>query len=119
MSAVADGLPVEINDKGTKCPRDCTRECFYCEAPLSPRHEHDHWPTAKRHGGQSVVATCVNCHDLKDRAKVANWPNAMFVRAFAEAGPLGRILIARCADRMADMDAGERAALAERLNRPA
>lgn len=95
----------------TTCPTDCPRTCFYCDASLSPRHEHDHWPTAKRHGGTDAVAICLNCHDLKDRVPLNDWPVELVAQAFAEAGPIGRLLIAKVAALYADMKAEqERAA---------
>ena len=51
--------------------------CFYCDNPLSKRHEHDHFPVPARAGGKHVVAACYNCHDLKDRMTVAEWPVSM------------------------------------------
>ncbi len=84
------------------CPTGCTKVCFYCDATLSPRHEHDHWPTAKRHGGVLRVPICLNCHDLKDRIALADWPNDLALRAFAESGPLGRLFIAKCTALFAD-----------------
>lgn len=89
----------------TTCAKSCERICFYCDVTLSPRHEHDHFPTAKRHGGQSVVAICLNCHDLKDRVPLDDWPVELVLRAFKEAGPLGRLLVAKCSHIAADASA--------------
>lgn len=50
------------------------RACFYCGSPLSSRHEHDHYPVPKRHGGDRTVPACLNCHDLKDRLSLKDWP---------------------------------------------
>lgn len=47
--------------------------CFYCGNPLSQRHEHDHYPVPQRAGGNHLVSVCCNCHDLKDRMRVADW----------------------------------------------
>lgn len=94
------------------CPGDCA-SCFYCEANLAPRHEHDHFPIPGRHGGDITVPACVNCHDLKDRVALKNWRVEVLVEAVAQAGPLGRILLAKLADRIADFEqaiAEERAA---------
>lgn len=59
-------------------PRLCVScdetECFYCGLALSKRHEHDHFPVPARAGGRHVVPACYNCHDLKDRMAVAEWP---------------------------------------------
>lgn len=71
--------------------------CFYCRAPLSPRHEHDHFPTPKRAGGDDTVPTCLNCHDFKDRLSLNEWPVDVLMEAFEQAGPMGRILIAKSA----------------------
>ena len=76
----------------------CTT-CFYCDQPLSSRHEHDHFPVTKLMGGVRTVPVCINCHDLKDRMGMdtmswfalagrmeAEWPNM---------GPATRIFVAR------------------------
>lgn len=78
------------------CPGDC-RACFYCETPLAPRHEHDHFPLPARAGGGDTVPTCLNCHDFKDRVPLDGWPVELVMQAFNEAGPMGRILIAKSA----------------------
>lgn len=77
--------------------------CFYCDAALSKRHERDHFPVAVRHGGTDTVPTCINCHDLKDRLTLDHWPDQEWIaEAWQEAGPLGRILIAKVSDLLAD-----------------
>jgi hypothetical protein len=43
----------------------CAR-CHCCDRELDV-HQHDHYPIPKRAGGTQVVATCLVCHDLKDR----------------------------------------------------
>lgn len=93
------------------CLKDCG-PCFYCGVTLSPRHEHDHFPTPARAGGEDVVPTCLNCHDFKDRVALGNWPAELVLEAFADAGPKGRVLIAKCAAIVANAqaDAEERAA---------
>lgn len=48
--------------------------CWYCAAPLSKRHEHDHFPTPRSAAGASVVPACLNCHDMKDRIPLLDWP---------------------------------------------
>ena len=78
------------------CTRGCG-PCFYCETPLSPRHEHDHFPIPARAGGEDTVPTCLNCHDFKDRVVLNNWSSELLAQAWAEAGPMGRILIAKSA----------------------
>jgi hypothetical protein len=90
------------------CPGNCPA-CFYCETPLATRHEHDHFPLPKRAGGEATVPTCLNCHDLKDRMLLANWPTHVLWPAMAQAGPLGRIFLAKLAALMADIEM-ERAA---------
>lgn len=55
--------------------------CFYCDAPLSPRHEHDHYPVPYARGGNHIVVTCYNCHDLKDRMAMSEWPVEEIVTA--------------------------------------
>lgn len=55
-----------------------TDRCFYCDGLLSRRHEHDHFPVPKRHGGTNVVCACINCHDLKDRQPLAHWSPSAF-----------------------------------------
>ncbi len=58
-------------------PKNGCREherCYYCEAALSTRHEHDHYPIPASCGGMKTVPACVNCHDLKDRVPVEDWP---------------------------------------------
>jgi hypothetical protein len=86
--------------------RDCcpaAPTCFYCDVTLSVRHEHDHWPVAKRHDGATTVPVCLNCHDLKDRIPLDHWPSeALIVEAFAQCGPLGRLLLAKITGLMAD-----------------
>jgi hypothetical protein len=52
----------------------CAAKCFYCENQLSPRHEHDHFPVPARLGGDRTVCSCINCHDLKDRIPLNDWP---------------------------------------------
>jgi hypothetical protein len=85
------------------CPGECP-QCFYCDAPLSPRHEHDHFPIPGRAGGEATVSTCLNCHDLKDRISLGNWRSEVLEPAVRQAGPLGRILLARLSALMADYE---------------
>jgi hypothetical protein len=78
----------------------CDR-CFYCDTPLSSRHEHDHFPVPEELGGAETVPACVNCHDLKDRVLLRDWPIgavAAGVKALTEAPPPrgpGRVLWAK------------------------
>lgn len=89
--------------------RDCDCDvCFYCRAPLSTRHEHDHFPIPFRHGGDQVVACCLNCHDLKDRLPLHAWPIDELYRAIEELPPLGRLLLVKLIS--AERDATEKAA---------
>lgn len=85
------------------CPNDCP-SCFYCETALAHRHEHDHFPIPGRHGGEVTVPTCLNCHDLKDRIALKNWRPDVLVEALAQSGPLGRILLAKLSDLIADFE---------------
>ena len=66
-------------------PRSCANcdavECLYCGTALSKRHEHDHFPVPARAGGNNVVPACYNCHDLKDRMRMLEWPVPMYVMA--------------------------------------
>lgn len=63
--------------------------------PLSPRHEHDHMPIPNRHGGETVFAACINCHDLKDRAEMNLEAAIWWHTLWPKATPLERIGIAR------------------------
>lgn len=80
---------------------DCDR-CYYCEMYLSTRHEHDHFPLQWTFGGEGTVPVCVNCHDLKDRVSLENWPliaaSVAFEEIFDEFVPRGEI------DRLSSMD---------------
>jgi hypothetical protein len=51
---------------------------------LSTRHEHDHFPLQWTFGGEGIVPVCVNCHDLKDRVSLMNWPVIASGAAFEE-----------------------------------
>lgn len=60
-------VPVSQRSR-TRSRCDCGGPCFYCGRALSQhRHEHDHFPIPWRHGGEDTVATCRECHSLKDR----------------------------------------------------
>jgi hypothetical protein len=67
--------------------------CFYCGNPLSSRHEHDHFPLPKRFGGEDIVPSCLNCHDLKDRISLAQWPTEALARAMIGMTPMGMMLV--------------------------
>lgn len=85
--------------------RNCHRgeACFYCDAPLSPRHEHDHMPVPQRHGGTEAVATCINCHDLKDRMDLRHWPVEDLFRGWREMPPVGRLLMSKVYANLLDL----------------
>lgn len=87
------------------CADLCTLTCFYCDERLDAKHEHDHYPIAKRHGGTDCVPICRACHNLKDRIPLDHWPAEMALQAFMQAGPLGRILIAKVTGMFADAEA--------------
>ena len=75
--------------------------CFYCDQPLSSRHEHDHFPMPKELGGTKTRPVCINCHDLKDRMALdsLSW-FALAGRMQSEWGnmpPATRIFVARMA----------------------
>ena len=73
--------------------------CIYCDMLLSTRHEHDHFPTPKRHGGEGVFCVCINCHDLKDRVPMDHWhPNEAYKAIsdlWPKMTPMQRILMAK------------------------
>lgn len=60
--------------------------CYWCGTPLAGRHEHDHVPP-RRHGGTDTVAACMNCHELKDRTLLLDWPLEVVVAAFNDIPP--------------------------------
>ena len=69
--------------------------CFYCNAVLSPRHEHDHFPIPARHGGETTVPVCINCHDMKDRVPLKDWPVSLVLEGWEGMSPAGRMLAAK------------------------
>lgn len=76
-------------------PDGCAR-CWYCGAPLAPRHEHDH-VVPRACGGTVMVAACMNCHELKDRTPFDEWDAAVSwcaVRSVPVEGPAA-VLLAR------------------------
>lgn len=73
---IAEGRPAGIR-AGDGCA-----ECHYCDVPLGrARHEHDHAPVPKSEGGTSVVASCLSCHEFKDRARLWGMPRAEYGEA--------------------------------------
>lgn len=73
--------------------------CLYCDGVLSSNHEHDHMPIPARHGGEETHCVCANCHDLKDRQTVKDWPVAAFgqvMQSWTVLPPIGRIFLAKC-----------------------
>jgi hypothetical protein len=48
--------------------------------PLARRHEHDH-VTPQRVGGVDTVPACMNCHELKDRTPLKQWPIEALIRS--------------------------------------
>src|SRR5258708_2154902 len=84
----------------TPAQRDRLRDewndrCFYCEMPLGPQFEADHFPWPRAVGGEELVPACLNCHDRKDRYPLASWPPEEIIRAMRELTPEGRILLAK------------------------
>ncbi len=77
--------------------------CFYCEAPVV-RHEHDHAPIPRRAGGNSVVVTCVGCHNLKDRLQFSSWPLTLALMAVQELTRLDAMPAQPVADWPAEWD---------------
>jgi hypothetical protein len=67
--------------------------------PLAPRkHEHDHFPVPLRNGGEDTVCACINCHDLKDRARFSDYLPEFLAAGtdlWTRAEPLERIWLAR------------------------
>lgn len=64
----------------------CAGPCFYCGGDLAERrHEHDHAPVPWRHGGRLTVPACRQCHNLKDRVPIAEWPEGLMESACATA----------------------------------
>lgn len=68
--------------------------CVYCGSGLSSRHEHDHFPIPKRHGGEEVYPVCLNCHDLKDRIRLDDWGFVDAWQAISDAPPVVKIFYA-------------------------
>lgn len=68
--------------------------CVYCGQAIEGKHEHDHAPVPKRHGGEQIMPCCVACHNAKDRLGRAFWDGEVLRSAFEDCGTGGRILIA-------------------------
>lgn len=74
--------------------------CFYCRWPvLGESHEHDHFPTPLRDGGDTTVPVCIRCHDYKDRINLADWPPEAAFEAlrsiFEKCSPFERLVFAK------------------------
>lgn len=78
--------PAASRQAHVKALEEHAESCLYCDMPLSPRHEHDHFPIPFRHGGTQVFCVCVNCHDLKDRTNLGDFP-ALVLRDWFELWP--------------------------------
>lgn len=80
----------------SECP-GTSRGCMYCDMPLSPRHEHDHFPIPFSAGGTQLVCACINCHDLKDRVRFVDVPELFAAQQslWQRMTPLERIWLAR------------------------
>jgi hypothetical protein len=69
--------------------------CFFCSNQLASRHEHDHFPVPKRHGGEITVPACVNCHDLLDRQPLDTTAASWVFDGFESLPTSGRLLLAK------------------------
>lgn len=58
--------------------------CFYCDAYLARRHDHDHFPVPTCCNGTETVPACLNCHELKDRIPLEHWPVNLYGAALVE-----------------------------------
>lgn len=90
--------PSPTPQMGKKRKRECCDfdVCFYCEQPLSSRHEHDHFPVPNSMAGPTTVAACLNCHDLKDRISFTDWQlSACFAAVMGVPPGPSRILLAK------------------------
>ena len=77
--------PSEVHKTRSKVRGDDCEACFYCGLPMGNfHHEHDHMPRPASAGGESVVAACITCHDMKDRYRAANWNATWWVNAVFE-----------------------------------
>ena len=74
---------------------DCgATTCFYCDMPLSSRHDHDHFPVPKELGGTATVPCCINCHDLKDRQANHICHLVGWAQLWPQLSPITRITLA-------------------------
>lgn len=81
MSFVDEYRLERAEKRGPQC--EC-ETCHFCDMPVSPTHEHDHFPVPQSAGGTAVVPACKNCHDLKDRVNVGSHPVAEFLPALQD-----------------------------------
>lgn len=89
------------------------RECFYCGI-MAMRGEEDHFPIPQRLGGKDVVFACINCHDLKDRLPLDQWPSFISLMAIEQIrkdtkyGGYGAILFAKLTTMSLDKEASKK-----------
>jgi hypothetical protein len=57
--------------------------CHYCDASVV-RVEEDHFPIPREAGGTRTVSACGNCHDLKDRQTLDQFPEGSLRAVAAE-----------------------------------
>lgn len=86
----------ETRPQRSRVGDDCDR-CHYCDLRFARlRHEHDHAPVPQVSGGVDVVAACLTCHEMKDRAGLPGLPADEACVAYAglvERGLLGGALL--------------------------
>ena len=83
----------------------CDERCIYCDGVLATRHEHDHFPVPKRSGGEATVCACINCHDIKDRQLLRDWPVSTWpalMETWRALPTEGRIFLAKAAALLSD-----------------
>ena len=81
----------------------CSGPCFYCERTIIGPHEHDHFPLSFRHGGDTTVASCKDCHDAKDRVPLERWTIDALVQVVAGLStPEARIFMAKVLNQVHD-----------------
>lgn len=94
-----DDLPQRRKRLSSRPKVDTCERCFYCDMPLAPTHQHDHFPIPYRHGGMATVPACVNCHTLKDSVEFDTWPGlggaVMIGKILKKLTPEERILFAK------------------------
>lgn len=90
--------------------------CHYCGTADATRWESDHFPMPAEFGGTEVVWACLNCHDLKDRVSLMEWPATVTAEALRQAAeacegqPRVRLLLAKCLTVVLRAEARERGA---------